>query len=57
MNLLTKFFFSRKDCMAFLLCGNAIALTTSILPGSIVIPSGEIITQAKFPLPWQKHFS
>ena len=49
MNLLTKFIFPRKDYMVFLLWGNTIALMASILPGSIVIPSGEITNLSKVP--------
>ena len=41
MNLLTEFIFLIKDCIAFLLWGNTIALMDSIVHGSIVIPSGE----------------
>ena len=49
MNLLTKFIFLRKDCMAFLLCGNEMTLMASILFGSIVITSRDITNPSNVP--------
>ena len=54
MNLLMKFIFPRKDCMAFLLCGSTIDLIASILPGSI-FPLERLQNRAESPLPWQRY--
>ena len=42
VNLVTKFILPKKDCICLLLCGSAMIFMASILPGSIVIPFGEI---------------
>jgi hypothetical protein len=53
-NLLTKLIFPIKDCISFLSSGGAMIFTTSILLGSIVIPSIEITNQSSVPSSMEK---
>ena len=48
-NLLTKFIFPRKDCMAFFQPGSPIFAMASDIFGSIIIPYLETINTRSFP--------